>query len=145
MTALIALLAGMLFGAGLLISRMTNPANVIAFLDVAGAWRAALAFTMIGAVAVALPAFAIVRVRGTTLLGSPVPSIDRTRIDWPLFLGSTVFGVGWGLSGICPGPGLVLLTSADPRVFLFVGSVAVCAYAGGLVRSRQQPQDGGAS
>jgi uncharacterized membrane protein YedE/YeeE len=134
MTALIALLAGILFGAGLLLSRMTNPANVIAFLDVA-AWRPALAFTMIAAIAVALPAFAIVRARGASILGQPVAPIDRTRIDWPLLLGSAVFGIGWGLCGICPGPGLVLLTSIDPRAFLFIGCVAVGTYAAGLVPS----------
>jgi len=135
MTAAVAFVAGVLFGAGLLLSRMTNPANVIAFLDVNGAWRPALALTMVGAIAVALPAFTIVRARGASLLGRAVAAIDRTRIDWPLLVGSAVFGIGWGLSGICPGPGLVLLTSADPRAFVFIGSVAVGAYAAALVPS----------
>jgi len=119
-TALLSLIAGILFGAGLLLSGMTNPANVIAFLDLTGAWRPSLAFTMASAIAVALPAYAIVRARGASLRGAAVPARDRSRIDWPLLLGSAIFGVGWGLSGICPGPGVVLLAGGTAQAVAFV-------------------------
>jgi len=115
-----------------LLSGMTNPANVIAFLDVTGAWYPALALTMLGAIAVALPAFTVMRSRRVSLLGRPLPEIDRTR-DAPLILGSSVFGIGWGLSGICPGPVLQLLASADPRALMFFAGLAVGVYAAQLL------------
>lgn len=136
MTAFIALVAGLLFGLGLLLSGMTNPANVMTFLDVTGAWRPSLALTMAAAVAIALPAFAIVRTRGRSLRGIAVPPLDRPRVDRPLLLGSAIFGAGWGLSGICPGPGLILLVSGDPRAYVFVVGIAVGVFAAGAVVRR---------
>ena len=134
MTTLTALIAGLLFGSGLLLSGMTNPANVIAFIDVGGAWRPALAFTMAGAVAVALPAFAIVRARGASLRGAAVTFASRARITRPLLAGSAVFGVGWGMSGICPGPGLIVLASGDFRAFAFFGGLVLGMIASGALR-----------
>ena len=131
MTAVIALAAGLLFGFGLLVSGMTNPGNIIAFLDVTGAWRPSLAFTMTAAIAIAFPAFAIARVRGTSLRQLTIPRIDRFRTDRSLVLGSAIFGVGWGLSGICPGPGLMLLAGGDSRAFIFAAAVAVGVFAAG--------------
>ena len=135
MTALVALVAGLLFGSGLLLSGMTNPANIIAFLDVGGTWRPALAFTMAGAIAIALPAFALVRARGTSLIGVATSFASRTEIDRPLLLGSAVFGVGWGLSGICPGPGLIVLASGDGRAFAFVGGMVLGMITAGILRN----------
>lgn len=120
MNGMVAGIAGLLFGVGLLVSGMTNPANIVAFLDVAGAWQPALMFTMAAAVVVALPAFTIVRRRGKSLRGQPVSPINRRSITTRLILGSTLFGVGWGLSGICPGPGLILLTTAGAQALVFV-------------------------
>ena len=137
MTALSSLIAGILFGAGLLLSGMTNPANVIAFLDVTGSWRPALAFTMAAAVAVALPAYAIVRARGASLRGVRVPARDRSHIDWSLLLGSGIFGVGWGLSGICPGPGVVLLAGGASKAFVFVAGVVGGALIEGAIAERR--------
>jgi hypothetical protein len=131
MTAVIALVAGLLFGLGLLLSGMTNPANIIAFLDVTGAWRPSLALTMTAAFAVALPAFTVARIRGVSLRNLLIPQSDRFRIDRPLLLGSTIFGVGWGLSGICPGPGLMLLAGGDSRAYIFVLGVAAGVFAAG--------------
>ena len=136
MIGLAAFVAGVLFGCGLLISGMTNPANVIAFLDITGAWYPALALTMLGAIAIALPAFAFVRARRISILGRPMPDIDRTHIDAPLVAGSAIFGAGWGLSGICPGPGLMLLASADPRALLFVAGLMAGVYAADLSSGR---------
>ena len=131
MTAVVALVAGLLFGLGLLLSGMTDPANIIAFLDVTGAWRPSLALTMTAAFAVALPAFTFARVRGVSLRNVLIPQNDRFRIDRPLLLGSAIFGAGWGLSGICPGPGLMLLAGGDTRAYLFVAGVAVGVFAAG--------------
>jgi uncharacterized membrane protein YedE/YeeE len=125
MTAVVALIAGLLFGIGLLLSGMTNPANVVAFLDVTGVWRPSLAYTMAGAVVVALPAFTLIRRRGRSLRGRPIRPIDRTRMDSPLLLGSAMFGIGWGLSGICPGPALILLTTGDPRAWVFFAGLVL--------------------
>jgi uncharacterized protein len=133
MTGLIAFLVGILFGSGLLLSGMTNPANVIAFLDITGDWRPTLIFTMAAAVAVALPAYAVVRARGVSVRGRAIPSADRNRIDWPLLLGSGIFGVGWGMSGICPGPGIILLSSGALRAFAFVGGLLAGAFAATVV------------
>ena len=123
MKAAAALVAGMLFGSGLLVSGMTNPANVLAFLDVGGDWNPALALTMAGAIAVAAPTFLFLRRRHLTLRGEFVVVADKGPVDRPLLAGATIFGVGWGLSGICPGPGLVLLAGLTPAAFVFVGAM----------------------
>jgi uncharacterized membrane protein YedE/YeeE len=129
---LAALFAGLLFGAGLLLSRMCDPERVLAFLDVAGAWNPALAFTMAGAVLVAAPAFYFVRKRGVDLLGVPTALPDRFKITPRLIGGSAIFGVGWGLSGICPGPSLLLLTGGSVSSVVFVAGIV----AGFLASSR---------
>lgn len=131
--ALSPFLLGLLFGAGLLISGMTDPARVIGFLDVAGAWNPSLAFVMGGAIAVSLPAFARARARPTSLLGTPIGLPDRRRrIDRPLLAGAALFGVGWGLSGICPGPALVLLGQDPLEIYAFLASLIL----GGFVADR---------
>lgn len=130
-----ALLAGALFGAGLLLSGMTNPSTVLGFLDVAGTWNPALAFTMGGAILVAAPAYALIRRRGHTADGEAVTLPDRFGIDAELVIGAAVFGLGWGLSGICPGPGLVLLTGASPEAFIFVASMVAGMLLAGIAAS----------
>jgi uncharacterized membrane protein YedE/YeeE len=114
--------SGLLFGLGLVVSGMTDPSRVRAFLDVAGAWNPAVAFVMGGAIAVTLPAFAWVRRGGATLAGS-VPLPDRMNITPRLIVGSATFGVGWGLSGVCPGPGIVIATSGTWQTALFLLSM----------------------
>lgn len=118
-----ALVAGMLFGAGLVVSGMTDPANVLGFLDIFGEWRPQLAFVMGAAILIAAPSFWFVRRNRRTLLGASVDLPDRRRLDKPLLAGATMFGVGWGLSGICPGPGLVLLASGHGMAYLFIAAV----------------------
>ena len=115
-----ALLAGTLFGLGLVISGMTDPANVIAFLDVTGAWDPRLAFVMGAAVAVAAPAFWWVQERQRTLTGEPAHLPGTRGIDRRLVLGALIFGVGWGLAGICPGPGLVAGALGSAPALMFV-------------------------
>ncbi len=104
---------------------MYDPQRVLGFLDVAGHWNPALAFTMAGAIVVAAPAFLYVRRRRVDLLGQPAELPDRFKIDGRLIGGSAIFGVGWGLSGICPGPGLLLLTGGTVQSLVFVGGIVV--------------------
>ncbi|MFO1394144.1 MAG: DUF6691 family protein [Steroidobacteraceae bacterium] len=120
-----ALVAGLLFGAGLLVSGMANPAVVQGFLDVAGHWNPALAFTMGGAILVAAPAYRYARSRGARIDGGPLDLPSRKDVDADLVVGAAVFGLGWGLCGICPGPALLLLTSGQVAALVFVA--AMCA------------------
>ena len=136
MKFLTALLAGSLFVAGLLVSGMTNPSNVLAFHDVFGAWRPQLALVMGAAVLTAAPSYYFVRHGRRTLLGEPVDLPDRHRIDKPLLAGSILFGAGWGLSGICPGPGLVLLAGGNGMAFAFMAAVIAGIWLVHLVRAR---------
>ncbi|MGR3890006.1 YeeE/YedE family protein [Pseudomonas sp. 1152_12] len=112
--------AGLVFGIGLLVSGMTNPAKVIAFLDVSGRWDPSLAFVMGGAIAVAAVGFKFARTRTQSLLGLPMNLPTARNIDRRLVMGSLLFGVGWGVAGICPGPALVLLGSGLPQGVVFV-------------------------
>ncbi len=107
--------AGFVFGLGLLVAGMANPAKVLGFLDLAGAWDPSLALVMAGAIAVGAGAFALMKKRTRTLLGAPVLLPAARRIDKRLILGSLVFGVGWGLAGICPGPALVLAGTGSAK------------------------------
>ncbi|GMU45124.1 MAG: YeeE/YedE family protein [Xanthomonadales bacterium] len=124
MKPLVALLCGLIFGAGLTVSGMTDPARVAGFLDLFGAWDPTLAFVMGGALAVAVPGF-------QWLLRRPRPQLDerfhlptRQGIDRDLWLGAALFGIGWGLSGFCPGPALAGLASGLWQVWLFVAAMA---------------------
>ena len=120
-----ALLAGLIFGIGLIVSGMANPANVLGFLDLAGSWNPSLAFVMAGAIGVASVGFAMARRRDRSLSGAPMRMPTATRIDRRLLVGSAVFGAGWGLAGLCPGPALVNLGSGEPDAVLFVIAMLV--------------------
>ncbi|MCP9926284.1 YeeE/YedE family protein [Cyanobium sp. CH-040] len=120
MNRLLAFLAGLLFGFGLLLSGMANPAKVLAFLDLAGPWDPSLALVMVGAIATALPAFQLARRRDRSLLGAPMQLPERRSLDRRLVVGSLVFGVGWGLAGFCPGPALTVLLTGHGKVLVFV-------------------------
>jgi uncharacterized protein len=113
-------LAGLLFGLGLCVSGMINPSKVLGFLDLAGAWDPSLAFVMGGAVAVALVAFRIAARRRASLSGEPFHLPTAKAIDARLIGGSVIFGVGWGLVGLCPGPAIANLGFLDWRAALFV-------------------------
>ncbi len=111
MTIFIAAIAGLIFGLGLIVAGMANPAKVLAFLDLAGAWNPSLALVMAGAIGVAIVPFTLMRARKTSLLGLPMQMPKATQLDKRLIIGSLLFGMGWGMAGICPGPALVLLGS----------------------------------
>lgn len=106
--SLLALLSGVIFGLGLIIAGMANPAKVLAFLDITGQWDPSLALVMVGAIAVAAPAFMWARRRERSLLGEPLQIPAARRVDRRLLVGSALFGIGWGIAGICPGPAWVL-------------------------------------
>ena len=118
-----ALLAGLVFGLGLVLSGMSNPAKVLGFLDLAGAWDPSLLFVMGGALAVGLLAFVLARRRGRTLLGEALQLPAERRIDRRLVGGSLLFGIGWGLAGFCPGPALVALGLGEPKALVFVAAM----------------------
>lgn len=116
---------GLLFGAGLLISGMTQPDKVLGFLDIFGVWDATLAFVMAGAVIVTSLGFALARRRGAPMLATKLQWPARNDIDAPLLSGAALFGIGWGLVGLCPGPALVNLASLSLPVIVFVVAMAV--------------------
>ena len=129
---------GLLFGIGLLLSGMANPAKVLGFLDLAGHWDPSLAFVMAGAIALAAPAFRLARTRQSSLAGVPMRLPTSRRIERRLVGGALLFGVGWGLAGFCPGPALVAAGSGAPRAWLFVAAMlAGMAIHAALGRYRQ--------
>jgi len=123
MNALFALLAGLVFGVGLIVSGMSNPAKVLGFLDLGGKWDPSLALVMAGAIAVGTSAYAIAKRRQTTWLGLPMSIASETHIDGRLVIGSLLFGVGWGLVGICPGPALVLVGAGSTKGLIFTAAM----------------------
>ena len=120
---ILSLLSGLVFGLGLIVSGMSNPAKVLAFLDLAGAWDPSLALVMGGAIAVAMPAFWLAGRRRQSILGEPLQLPAARRIDRRLLLGSLAFGAGWGIAGFCPGPALVSLLAWQPKAWIFVGAM----------------------
>jgi uncharacterized membrane protein YedE/YeeE len=131
---LAALASGTLFGVGLAWSGMTNPGRVTGFLDVAGAWDPTLALVMAAALAVATPAFRLILGRPRPLLDERFRLPTKTALDGALLAGAAVFGVGWGLAGLCPGPALAGLVTGSPLVLLFV----VAMVAGQWLAARVQ-------
>lgn len=125
-----ALVVGLVFGLGLILGGMTDPAKVIGFLDLAGQWDPSLAFVMGGAVAVATIAFRVAGARPRSLLGAPMQIPKVTRMDLPLVAGSVLFGIGWGLAGFCPGPALVAFGSGGvaPTVFVIAMLAGMALY-----------------
>lgn len=123
MLAFASLLAGLVFGLGLILSGMADPAKVLGFLDLAGAWDPSLAFVMAGAIAVGMVAFRVARPRTVSLLGAEMRLPGARHIDRRLVLGSVLFGVGWGIAGFCPGPGLVALGMGEGKALVFVAAM----------------------
>jgi uncharacterized membrane protein YedE/YeeE len=118
-----AMITGLIFGLGLLLSGMANPAKVLGFLDLAGSWDPSLLLVMGGAIAIGLIAFSIAGRRSHSLLGEAMRLPLKRELDRRLILGSLGFGVGWGLAGFCPGPALVALGAGAPKAFVFVAAM----------------------
>jgi uncharacterized membrane protein YedE/YeeE len=123
MRILMALITGLVFGIGLIVSGMTNPAKVLGFLDLAGRWAPSLALVMAGAILAALPAFRVAARRRQSLLGEHMHLPTATRVDRRLVLGSLAFGVGWGLAGFCPGPALASLATGSVQALIFCAAM----------------------
>jgi uncharacterized membrane protein YedE/YeeE len=123
MTYFTALLAGLLFGLGLIISGMGNPAKVLGFLDIAGAWDPSLMLVMAGAIAVAAIAFALAKRRALSVLGSPMRLPAADKLDRRLAGGAILFGIGWGVAGFCPGPALLGIGIGLPQAMVFAGAM----------------------
>lgn len=139
---LMALAAGLVFGLGLTVSQMINPAKVIAFLDVAGNWDPSLAFVMAGAIAVAAVGFALGKRRRAPICAPAFARSMKRSVDGRLVVGSTLFGTGWGLAGYCPGPALASLAFGGMSTLVFVAAMpagmAMSAAADKLLSSRAQ-------
>lgn len=118
-----AFLSGLLFSFGLLISGLANPAKVLAFLDLAGAWDPSLALVMAAAIGVALTPFTLAKRRARSVLGAPLRLPSRRDLDRPLIVGSLIFGAGWGVAGICPGPAVTLLGSGYWQAYVFMAAL----------------------
>jgi uncharacterized membrane protein YedE/YeeE len=140
-----ALGSGSIFGLGLAISGMMNPARVIGFLDVAGSWDPTLAFVMGGALLVAVPAYRLTLGRRHPVLDDGLSLPTKTRLDTPLILGSALFGVGWGLVGFCPGPAVAAVVTGLPTVLGFVAAMlagmALHAWVSGELPVRKGSSD----
>lgn len=117
------LLAGLVFGLGLILSGMADPAKVLGFLDLAGLWDPSLALVMLGAISVGLVAFAIAKRRTTSLLGLNLKLPTARQIDGRLVGGSLLFGTGWGIAGFCPGPSLAALGMGERKAVAFVAAM----------------------
>jgi len=125
MPIVFSILSGVIFGAGLTLSDMVNPARVLNFLDVAGRWDPTLIFVMAGGLVVTTLGYKLIFRRSSPLFGDKFNLPTRRQIDLPLVGGSALFGVGWGLAGICPGPAFADLVTLEPKVLLFVAAMLV--------------------
>lgn len=123
MFAFAAFISGLVFGVGLIVSGLVNPAKVLGFLDITGRWDPSLALVMAGAVAVGAVAFLIADQRTESLLHAQMRLPATQQVDARLVIGSLLFGVGWGLAGFCPGPALVALGTGLPKAVIFVVSM----------------------
>jgi len=123
MPVVTSLFAGLLFGIGLIVSGMANPAKVLGFLDLSGAWDPSLALVMAGAIAVGLVAFAIAGKRTLSFIGLDMKLPSARHVDTRLVGGSLLFGIGWGIAGFCPGPALVALGMGEAKAVEFVAAM----------------------
>ena len=116
-------LVGLIFGMGLLLSGMTNPSKVIGFLDITGMWDPSLVMVMGGAIFVGFFVFAFIKKRSVNFLGGALHLPKSDQIDKPLMIGASLFGIGWGLAGFCPGPAIVSMAQGQDKALIFVLSM----------------------
>lgn len=137
MTKLVAFFCGLLFSAGLIVGGMSNPQKILGFLDIAGDWDPSLLIIMGAGLTVSIIGYQLARRRQQSLLNCPLSIPTNKVIDKPLVLGSVLFGLGWGLAGICPGPGLVLVGGGFYQGALFVLAMIIGWLLVGLLRKPQ--------
>ena len=129
-TSVAALLSGIVFGLGLAISEMINPARVIGFLDIAGQWDLTLALVMGSALVFTVVGFPLITKKAHPILAEKFTLPTKKTLDTPLISGAVLFGIGWGLAGLCPGPAIAGLASLNPDIFLFVTAMVVGQFIG---------------
>ena len=135
---LVALIVGLLFGLGLTVSGMTQPLKVVAFLDVFGDWDPSLAFVMMGAIGVHFIAYRLQKKQTSPFLADDFYLPGKTSIDWKLITGSVLFGIGWGIGGYCPGPGIASLVSFESDVFIFVAAMTAGMFLHKVVFAKKE-------
>ena len=145
MFVLSALLSGLVFGLGLIVSGMANPAKVLGFLDLTGEWDPSLALVMAGAIAVGFFAFLIAKNRKRSFIGAEMKLPTTSSIDNRLLAGSALFGAGWGIAGFCPGPGLVALGMGEPKAIVFVAAMLAGMVIFSWLEKRKSPAVGNAA
>ncbi|MBR9874209.1 MAG: YeeE/YedE family protein [Vibrionaceae bacterium] len=135
-----ALMSGVLFGMGMAVSGMIDPAKVVGFLDISGSWDPSLAFVMGGALAVFMPSyFLIIKPRKQSVSGAEMCTPSNTKIDTRLLSGAAIFGIGWGLAGICPGPAVASLALGNFSIVLFfVAMLAGSMFTKLVINSREE-------
>ena len=138
MRSVVAFIAGLVFGLGLLLSGMADPAKVLGFLDLAGPWDPSLALVMAGAVGIGVIAFALARRRSRSLFGDAMQLPTKRAIDRRLIAGSLLFGAGWGLAGFCPGPAIVALGLGNGKAVVFVAAMLAGMGLFELIDSRRR-------
>lgn len=136
MSFLVNLLLGLLFGVGLIVSGMADPAKVQNFLDLFGTWDPSLAFVMGGAVLVTFAGYRLVLRRGKPVVGSKFHLPSKTEIDSPIIVGPALFGIGWGLGGFCPGPALTAIGLAQTGTLVFVPAMLAGMWAARMISMR---------
>jgi len=139
MRLLTSFFAGLVFGIGLILSGMSNPAKVLGFLDLAGRWDPSLAFVMAGAILVGVIGFRFVAKRTTSLLSEPMRMPTARQIDTRLILGSLTFGAGWGLAGFCPGPAVASLFTGYTEPLIFVAAMTAGMGMFELLERKRKP------
>ena len=135
MQKILTLLSGLVFGLGLTLSSMTNPAKVIGFLDIFGTWDPSLGFVMGGAILIAAPLLYFFENKNHLILASQIELPNRRNIDSSLVVGSLLFGVGWGMVGFCPGPAISSIALLNPFSLLFVSSMILGFYLSQLIKN----------
>ncbi|VVO87019.1 DUF6691 family protein [Pseudomonas fluorescens] len=139
MTKLTAFIAGLLFGLGLLLAGMANPGKVLAFLDITGAWDPSLALVMVGAIGIAVGPLTWARQQSSSLLGRPMQLPVKREMDPRLIGGSLLFGIGWGIAGICPGPAVAILLTGHWQVIVFVLAMLTGMWVFTALETRRHP------
>ncbi|WP_337881364.1 YeeE/YedE family protein [Rheinheimera sp.] len=135
-----AFIAGLVFGVGLLLAGMANPAKVLAFLDITGAWDPSLALVMAAAIPLAMLAFTVSRRCTKPMIEDSFQWPQASQITPALLIGSTLFGIGWGLAGICPGPALVLVGAGYTEAVVFVACMLIGMYAAAPLKNMLEPK-----
>jgi uncharacterized membrane protein YedE/YeeE len=137
MRGIVSLVSGLIFGIGLIVSGMTNPAKIQNFLDIFGTWDPSLMFVMGGAIAVTMPGFLFLKTKEKPLFAPDFGWPSRTDLDLKLIFGSSVFGFGWGLGGFCPGPALTALPGGLSETVLFVVAMVAGIWGSNLLDHRR--------